>query len=95
MQYLLLIHRNTDTQPSTEEWNAFFARAQASGWFRGGSEIGRRELIGASDRSHETDHVAGFMRFDADDRDALLGLLRTHPVVIHRGTIELCDMPKS
>jgi hypothetical protein len=35
------------------------------------------------------------MRFDADDKQALLDLLATHPNLVHGGTVELCELPKS
>ena len=40
-------------------------------------------------------HIAGFMRFDSDNRQAVLDLLQKHPVVLHGGTVELCELPKS
>ena len=95
MQYLLLIHRDTQSSPTPEEWEAFFDQAEASGLFRGGSEIGRRELLGEGGTASPSDHIAGFMRFDAEDKEALMELLRRHPVVVHGGTVELCEMPES
>lgn len=92
-QYLLLIHGN-ETSASTEaEWGAFFARAKASGFFSGGSEVGAKVMLGAAGPT--SDHIAGYMRFDCDDRTALLELLKLHPVVLHGGSIELCDLPRS
>ena len=35
------------------------------------------------------------MRFDADSLDALTDLLKCHPTVVHGGTIEICEMPKT
>ena len=94
MQYLLLIHRGGGEIPAGE-WEAFFERARESGLFRGGSELGARWLIGAGSAGATTDHLAGFMRFDAEDRGSLLELLQAHPVVRHGGTVELCEMPLS
>ena len=42
-----------------------------------------------------TETVGGFMRFDSDDPEELRALLMEHPVILHGGTIELCEMPKS
>lgn len=96
MQYLLLIHENAKTPPpSDQEWATFFERAKASGLFKGGSALGRKELVGAARAAGTTEHIAGFMRFDAEDRTQLLELLREHPVVKHGGTVELCEMPKT
>lgn len=95
MEYLLLIHRDAHGSIPPEQWEAFFERAGASGFFRGGSELGARCLIGAGAGGATTDHLAGYMRFDAEDREALMALLASHPVVRHGGTVELCEMPRS
>ena len=42
-----------------------------------------------------TEHVGGYMRFDADCLDKLTELLIHHPTVVHGGTIEVCEMPKT
>lgn len=34
--YILLIHGNTKSAPTEEEWNQFFAAARESGMFQGG-----------------------------------------------------------
>ena len=95
MQYLALIHKNTDTSPTPEEWDGFFEAAQATGMFKGGSEIGAGLTIGQKSISATTESVGGFMRFDSDDPKVLQTLLEDHPVARHGGTIELCEMPTS
>jgi hypothetical protein len=95
-QYLLLIHDDAKSKASTEEWTQFFVAAKESGYFRGGSEIGERVIVGGDGVSAQpTSHIGGFMRFDADDKAKLLELLRHHPVVLRGGSVELCEMPKS
>tara|TARA_B110000305_G_C19411254_1_gene625580 strand:+ start:1751 stop:1933 length:183 start_codon:yes stop_codon:yes gene_type:complete len=49
MQYLLLIHKNADTNPTDEEWKAFIEEAFQSGLFKGGSELGNRTVIGSKE----------------------------------------------
>jgi len=95
MQYIAFIHTNTDSSPSGVEWQTFIAEATECGLFRGGSEIGGRTTVGTQSVPDTTDNVGGFMRFDSDDRAAVVALLQRHPVVRHGGTIELCEMPKS
>jgi hypothetical protein len=65
--------------------------------FKGGSALGEREVIGDAASAKSTRHIGGFMRFDADDKDKaqLLELLQRHPVVLHGGTVELCEMPRT
>jgi len=93
-QYLVLIHGNARTTPSATEWEQFFTAAQRSGLFRGGSEIGDRTVVGDAGSRESTDHIVGFMRFDTEDEQSLLDLLNNHPVVLHGGSIECCEMPK-
>lgn len=94
-QYLLLIQNNAKTKSTPAEWDAFFAAAKASGLFKGGSALGNRVVIGDSQTAQSTKHIGGFMRFDADDRAKILELLKQHPVVLHGGSVELCEMPKT
>lgn len=93
MQYIALIHKNTDTTPTADEWNRFMHVARDTGMFRGGSAIGARHAVGEKEVADTTEQVGGFMRFDADDRERLHELLQEHPVIRHGGTIELCEMP--
>ena len=94
-QYLLLIQNNTTSATTPAEWDRFFAAAKASGLFNGGSALGERVVIGDTQSARSTQHIGGFMRFDTDDRAKLLELLKQHPVVLHGGSVELCEMPRS
>jgi hypothetical protein len=94
-QYLLLIQGNATSPTAPAEWDRFFAAARASGLFEGGSAVGQREFIGNSTSARSTAHITGYMRFDSTDKQPLLDLLKIHPVVLHGGTVELCELPKS
>ena len=94
-EFLLLIHGNAKSRATPEEWESFFAEAHRSGLFKGGSEIGDRVIVGDASSAESSDHLVGFMRFDAEDRQEILDLLQKHPVVVHGGSVELCEMPKS
>ncbi len=94
-EYILLIHDNTVTPSTAEEWDRFFASARQSGMFKGGSEIGRRETLGGGTVTGSSAHIVGYMRFDTDDKGTLLELLTQHPVLVHGGTVELCELPRS
>jgi hypothetical protein len=93
-QYILLIHGNTQSESTDQEWEYFFAQAKESGLFKGGSAIGDREMIGNKTVAL-TSHIEGFMRFDSDDKHRLIELINHHPVVLHGGSVELCEMPRS
>ena len=90
---LILIHNNTDVPTSVQQWDTFFEAANASGMFRGGSEIANRELLGKKTIPNICHAIGGFMRFETDDKPALLALLEQHPVVLQGGSLELCEMP--
>lgn len=94
-QYILLIHGNLKSAPTSAEWEAFFEAARLSGHFRGGSEIGERVLLGDVRSAKPTDPIVGYMRFDSDNQQQILDLLEKHPVVLHGGTVELCEMVES
>jgi hypothetical protein len=95
MQYIALIHNNTDSTPTADEWAQFFDAARQTGMFKGGSAIGARYTIGGKSVSDGTETIGGYMRFDSDDLERLQALLADHPMIKHGGTIELCEMPQS
>jgi len=94
-EYILLIQGNTETLASPEEWAEFFEIARKNGTFVGGSEIGERTVIGNAQTHLSTDQIVGYMRFDTDDKQGLIDLIKTHPVVHHGGTVELCELPRT
>jgi len=93
-QYILFIHDNVRDDTKPEEWAQFFDEARKSGVFEGGSAVGKRFFVGSADDPKSSDHIVGYMRFDSDDRQKILDLLKHHPVVMHGGTVELCELPK-
>ncbi len=95
MQYIALIHKNCDTDPTPVEWERLFKVARETGMFQGGTEIGRRIALGQKDVPDTTSNIGGYMRFDSNNLDTLLKLLELHPAVQHGGTLELCEMPES
>lgn len=95
MEYILFIHDNTDTPTKREDWDRFFELARSSGLFQGGSEIGKRLQFGGKEVADTTKSVAGYMRFESEDIEALKSLLNEHPVLKSGGTLELCELPKA
>ena len=94
-QYLLLIQGNEKTETTAEEWERFFVAIKASGTFKGGSKVGKREIVGDKSSSHSSEHIVGYMRFDTEEKQTILELLRQHPVVLHGGSVELCELPET
>jgi hypothetical protein len=95
MEYILFIHKNVDIETSSEQWNEFFIAAKESGVFLGGSEISNQIQIGNKPIKKITDSIDGFMRFESEDINIILELLKKHPIIIQGGSLELCEMPKS
>jgi hypothetical protein len=98
MEYITFMHKNKDsgaTGGTEDEWDRFLEVAKESGLFRGGSAIGQRTTIGNIEVPDITENVGGYMRFDAASTDELTALLKQHPTVVHGGTVEICEMPKS
>lgn len=95
MEYIVFIHKNTDSETDSEQWDTFFNTARQSGLFKGGSAIGERYVVGSKSVTPITDSIEGYMRFDADSFQDLLALLNDHPVVLNGGTVEVCEMPKT
>lgn len=91
-QYILLIQNNAKSQSSPEEWDTFFSLARESGLFRGGSALGKREIIGDTATAKASDFIGGYMTFDSEDKNLIIDLLQQHPVVIHGGSVELCEL---
>ena len=94
-QYILLIQGNAKSKYTAEEWDEFFTAARQSGFFKGGSAIGKRTVLGDTQSAKSSEHIVGYMRFDSEDKQKLLDLLKRHPVVMRGGAVELCEMPKS
>jgi hypothetical protein len=95
MEYILFIHDNTDMPTKEKDWENFFTLAKKSGLFQGGSEIGKRILLGSKEAADTTESVSGYMRFEAEDLEKLKDLLNEHPVLKCGGTLELCELPRS
>ena len=95
MEYILFIQSNNHSQISEQEWSEFFIGARQSGIFLGGSEIGPPRQYGAAINTPITRDIGGFMRFEADVLRRLEALIKKHPVVLHGGSVELCEMPRS
>lgn len=95
MEYILFIHKNTDTQIQKEDWDRFFTDAIDSTLFQGGSEISNQILLGEKDVADITDTIGGFMRFESNSIEAVKELLKSHPTLLNGGSLELCEMPKA
>lgn len=96
MEYLAIIYNNSETPTTEKQWEAFFKVAHQSGIFRGGSEIGlERIIVGKKISTGLPQSIGGYMKFESEHLSDLVELLKTHPVIINGGSIELLDLPES
>jgi hypothetical protein len=95
MQYMTLLHRNVDRPVTEQEWDTFLDLARDNGMFQGGSGLGDRWTIGDKEAPPPSGHIGGYMRFEAESVDNLLGLLEKHPTIMLGGTIEICEMTET
>ena len=95
MEYILLIHNNTETTPTNDDWSLFIEKAIQTKSFQGGSAISNGLTIGKKEITSITKELGGFMRFETENKQELLELIKLHPVVLHGGSVQLCEMPKT
>lgn len=95
MEYIVFMHRNEETPPCKEDWDYFFAMAERSGLFQGGSAIGKRFVVGREGAPDAAIHICRFMRFESENLSELNKLLEQHPVVKNGGSVEVFDLPKT
>lgn len=96
MEYLALIYNNQKSDSQDKDWERFLVMARESGMFKGGSEIGiNRNMIGEKIQSGFANTIDGYMKFESVTLEELLNLLKSHPVIMHGGSIELLELPKS
>jgi len=96
MEYLALIYSNQKSDSLDKDWEKFLVIARESGMFKGGSEIGtKRNMIGENIQSGFANTIDGYMKFESSTLEELINLLKNHPVIVHGGSIELLELPKS
>jgi hypothetical protein len=98
--YLFLMH---DDAPdfggvgTSDDWDPYIAKLQASGNFQGGSAVGggvcARKSGGAGPAI--TAHISGFIRVSADSLDHARTLLVGNPVFEAGGTVEIRELPRT
>jgi len=90
--FMFLMHADS---PENGDWEAYFARLNESGCFRGGSAIGGGVLARKSgDVQSTTAHLTGYIRVEADDLAHARTLLAGNPVYEGGGTVEIRELPR-
>ena len=75
---------------SSEQWSTYIETLNASGAFRGGSELGNGRSIGGDPTDLCT--VSGFMRFDANSIEAVIELMQGNPLLSSGGVLEVMQL---
>lgn len=89
--YLLLMHADSAGE---RDWEEYLRRLHRSGMFRGGSSIGGGVSVRKTGVVESvTEHLAGFLRIEADDLADALTLLEGHPTLEAGGTVEIRELP--
>ena len=96
--YLLLMHN--DAPPASgdrgAQWTAYFEKLQQSGAFQGGSEIGDGLCVSKSPAARAiTQHLAGYIRIQAETLSQARELVTGNPVFEAGGTVEIRELPKT
>jgi hypothetical protein len=92
--FLLLMHADGGPE-SGDAWEAYTAKLNALGVFRGGSSIG----TGATLRKEGTPgplaaHLAGFIRVEARNLEAAQKLVEGNPAYESGATVEVRELPE-
>jgi hypothetical protein len=102
--YILLMHNDAlmhsdapeRSGKGDAEWAAYFAKLEQVGAFQGGSAIGDGVCISKSPAAAGiTQHLAGYIRIQAESFSHARELVVGNPVFEAGGTVEIRELPKS
>lgn len=96
MEFLLLMHGDTATPESAQDWDAYIAKLNAAGALRGGSAIGSGVCFKRGGTPPGlTAHLTGYIKIVARDLSHVQELLIGNPVYEHGGTVEVRELPRT
>jgi hypothetical protein len=96
--YLLLMHNDAPDQPGDRaaQWTEYLAQLQQTGAFQGGSAIGDGLCASQSPAARGiTQHLAGYLRIQAESLSHARELVIGNPVFEAGGTVEIRELPKT
>jgi hypothetical protein len=97
--YLILMHDDAPDPPDedrSDDWAPYLESLKKAGNFQGGSAIGSGVCVRKSDSPAPiTDHLAGFIRINADSLAQAENLIAGIPVFEAGGTIEIRELPRT
>jgi hypothetical protein len=96
--YILLMHNDVPDRSGNRaaEWSAYFAVLKQAGAFQGGSAIGDGICAAKSPAVRGiTQHLAGYIRIQAESLSHARELVIGNPVFEAGGTVEIRELPKT
>jgi hypothetical protein len=92
----MLMHNDVESQTQPQEWDHYISRLRSSGSFGGGSSIGKGIGFKKGTASEAISHwLGGYMILTAETLDDAKALVEGNPVLLHGGTVEVRDLPRS
>ena len=93
--YILLMHDDTTSDPSRDQWERYFTALRAKGGFDGGSSIGHGTALRKDAAAAPvTGQLAGYIRIRAASLEAAEQLVCGNPVFECGGTVEVRELPR-
>jgi hypothetical protein len=96
--YILFMHNDAPDKRYNreEEWIAYIANLERAGVFQGGSAIGDGLTVSKSPAVRGvTQHIAGYIRIQAESLEHVRELIVGNPVFEAGGTVEIRELPKT
>ena len=92
--YMFLMHDDCDADDNA--WEPYLRRLRQNGCFEGGSAIGDGVCARKSGAPQPiTEHLAGYIRVNADSLEQAKSLLAGNPVFEAGGTVEIRELPRT
>ena len=93
--FILLMHNDAVEKPAPELWLLYFSFLRERGVFDGGSSIGPGEVFRRRETpDNPSDHLAGYIRVQAENMTAARELLAGNPVFECGGSVEIRELPR-
>ena len=96
--YILLMHKDsTDSATANDSvaWGNYFTLLQKSGFFDGGSSIGKGLLFRKTGQpGTSSEHLSGYIRLRAGSLEQAQSFLSGNPVYEAGGTVEVRELPR-
>jgi len=95
LDFVMLMHNDATSKPTSEMWSVYFSFLRDRRVFEGGSAIGAGKAFrtGATP-GKESEHLVGYIRVIAESMTQARELLAGNPVFECGGTVEIRELPR-